>query len=99
MALLTRQAGVLAFEPVSSFLVPELLPRFGPSNKRKLAPEMLGVTGRAVTPLLRRIRDARVIAAFRGHALPDLFVTTCALEAPGAKTEGMAVRALCRAIE
>jgi hypothetical protein len=90
---------MLAFQPVACFLVPESLLPFRPANDRKLAPEVLGVTGRAVAPLLRSIRDARMIAALRSHALPDLFVATYTLEAALAEAEGMAVGALSRAIE
>jgi hypothetical protein len=90
---------MLAFEPVACFLVPEFLLPFRPTNDRKLAAEMLGVAGRAVAPFLRSIRDARMIAALRSHALLDLLVATYALEAALAEAEGMAARALRGAIE
>jgi hypothetical protein len=90
---------MLPFEPVACFLVPEFLLPFRPANNCELAPEVLGVTSRAVAPLLRGIRDARMIAALRSHALPDLLVAIYALEAPLTEAKRMAGCALRRAIE
>jgi hypothetical protein len=87
MALLAGEAGVLAFEPVATFLVPELLPAFRPSNNPIFTPEMLGVTGCAVASFLGRIRYAGMIAAFGSHPLLDFLVATHAWEAAGAKAE------------